>query len=142
MDDALLVRRLERVRDLTRKRECLSERNRTFGDAVREGRSLHQLQHQRADAIGFLEAVNGSDVRVIQRGEDVSLTLESGEPLRVTREQVRQDLDGDLATEPRVVRAIDFAMPPAPSSATTSYDPRRVPAETGIDSEPHFPAVK
>ena len=84
MDDALVVRRLERVGDLPRDRHRLVERNRPLSDAVRERRPLDQLQHQRLDTLaGFFEAVNRGDVRMVERGEHLRLAPEPREPLRI-----------------------------------------------------------
>ena len=48
MDDALLVRRLERFGDLPRDRQRLIERNRSARDPIGERRALDQLHDQRA----------------------------------------------------------------------------------------------
>ena len=71
-------------------------------DPVSQGRSLHQFQHQRPRPLGFLDAVYLGDVRVVQAGEDLRLPREPGEPIRVIREGVGQDLQRDLAVELRV----------------------------------------
>ncbi len=42
-------------------------------------------------ALGFLDAVDGRDVRVVEAGEDLRLPREPGETVRVSREGVRQD---------------------------------------------------
>ena len=68
-----------------------------------------QLQDQRPRALGFLDAVNGGDVRVVQAGEDLRLPLEPGEAVRISGEGVGQDLQGDLAVELRVGRLPDLA---------------------------------
>ena len=49
------------------------------------------------------------DVRVIQRGERLRLAREAGEAIGIGSERLRQDLDRDVAIEPRVARAIDLA---------------------------------
>jgi hypothetical protein len=41
----------------------------------------------------FFQPVNGGDVQVIERGEDLRFAREAGEPLKVVRERLRQDLD-------------------------------------------------
>ena len=46
MDDAALVRRLERFGNLQRDRQRLFERNPSGGDAVREAPSVDELEHQ------------------------------------------------------------------------------------------------
>ena len=61
---------------------------------------------------GFLgtgfDPVDGGDVRVVQRGEETGLALEPRQPLRVRREDDRQDLDRDIASESGIAAAIDL----------------------------------
>ena len=82
-----------------------------------------------AHASRFVDAVNGGDVRVIQRGEHARLALEAGEALRVGRERGRQDLDRDIAAE-LACRARDRPRPcrRRRSATPTRTEPRRVPA--------------
>ena len=40
------------------------------------------------DAVGFLDAVDGADVRMIQCGEHPRFALEARQPLRVARERM------------------------------------------------------
>src|SRR2546422_168460 len=61
------------------------------------------------NAGGFLKAVYGGDVGMIQRSCNVSLTLNLSEPLRVTCEELWQDFDSALASQLRVTRTIDLA---------------------------------
>ena len=44
-------------------------------------RSLDELEHQRVCAVRLLEAVDGSDVRMIQRGEDLRFASEAREAI-------------------------------------------------------------
>jgi hypothetical protein len=46
---------------------------------------------------------------MVERGERLSLARETGEALRILREQVREDLDGDVAIEPRIAGAIHLS---------------------------------
>ena len=78
-------------------------------DAIRERRSLHQLQHERGRGAGVLDAVDAGDVRMIERGQHTRFALESREPLGVCRERARQDLDRHIAPEARVARAVHLA---------------------------------
>ncbi len=78
MDDPLLVRGLQRFGDLPRDRQRLVERHRALRDPIRERRPLHELQDERAYAVGVFEAVNGRDVRMVERGEDFALRAETG----------------------------------------------------------------
>ena len=46
---------------------------------------------------------------MVERGEQARLARESGEPIGVRGEPGRQQLERDVAAEPRVVRAVDLA---------------------------------
>ena len=65
MDDALLVRRFQRVSDLLPDGERLVDRDRPARNAFCEVLALNQFHHERADAIGFFETVDLGDVRVL-----------------------------------------------------------------------------
>ena len=58
------------------------------------------------DAVGFFEPVDAGDVRMIQRGEHFRFALEARESIGITGQRRRQDLDRDLALQPRVGRPI------------------------------------
>ena len=116
MDDALLVRRLERGRNLRGDRQGLLDRYRTVGKTLREVVAFDELHDQgrrdRPAAVAWsdlLDAINLRDMRVIQRRERLRLAGEARHPLGVRGEQIRQDLDGDVAVEPRVAGAEHFA---------------------------------
>ena len=68
-------------------------------DTVFQRRPLHQLQHQRPRPLGFLDAVDGGDVRVVQAGQDLRLPLEPGEAVWIGSEGVGEDLQRDLAAQ-------------------------------------------
>jgi hypothetical protein len=55
-----------------------------------------------------LEAVNASDVRMIEGGEQLRLSLEPRKTVRIDGKQLRQDLQRDVAIERRIARAIDL----------------------------------
>ena len=103
--------RSEAIRDgdLPRDRQGLVRRKRALGDSVGKGRALDELHHERLHASGIFEPVESRDVRMIERGEDFSLALETGEPVWICRHPGRQDLDRDLTLQPRVGRAIHLA---------------------------------
>ena len=50
-------------------------------------------------AAAFFEPVDGGDVRMIQGREDLGFSLKTREPIRVSSEQERQDLDRDLTLQ-------------------------------------------
>ncbi len=113
MDDADLVRRLERLGDLARERQRLVNGDRAFRDALGEVFALDELHDDRASARALLDAVDLRDVRVVEGGEDLGLALEAGQAVAagpgVAREMGRQDFDGDVAIELGVAGAIDLA---------------------------------
>ena len=49
---------------------------------------------------------------MVQGGQNLRLALETRQPLRVLGKSFRQDLDGDVALEPHVMRTVDFAHTP------------------------------
>ena len=109
MNDPLLVRRFEGLRDLPGDGQGVVEWDRTLRDAIRERGPFDELHHERLHAVGFFEAVDGRDVRMVQRREHFRFALESGEPLSVAGHRRRQDLQGDLAFQLRVGGAVDLA---------------------------------
>ena len=64
-------------------------------DEVRQCRPLDQFHDQRGRAVSFLQAVDGRDVGMVERGQDFGFALEPGQPLRITGQRCRQDLDAD-----------------------------------------------
>ena len=109
MNDALLVCRFERVRDLLRNHQRFGQRNRPLRDAIGERRPVDELHHERTHAARLLEAVNVRDVRVVQRREQLRFAAETREALGIVRDRWQQDLDGDVAIQLRVVGPIDLA---------------------------------
>ena len=82
MDDALLVRRFERLGDLLRDRQRFVERDRAARDPLRQILALDEFHHERVHAAGLLEPVDRRDVGMIQRRERLRLALETapGDP--------------------------------------------------------------
>ena len=119
MDDALVVGGRERLGELPRERERLRHRKRTGGEAVGQRPAFDELEDQRRDIFGIRDTIDGRDVRMIERREGARLALEARAPSRVGSEVRRQDLERDVAAEPRVVGAIDGAHASSPIRATT-----------------------
>ncbi len=94
MDDALLVRGVERERDLARVVERGREGQRAF-----QRLALHQLH----DEVVGTDVVQRADVGMIQRGDGAGFALES------IAEVLGRHLDGDVAADAGIVRAVDDA---------------------------------
>jgi hypothetical protein len=81
----------------------------THGDRTK----ADQFHHQRA----LFLAVDGGDVRVVERGQDLCLALEARHAVRIVREGLGQDFDGHLAPELVIVARQTSPMPLSPSLA-------------------------
>src|SRR5207249_491468 len=123
MHDPLLVRGLERVSDLAgdlqrlRYRKayarCPTEVTRSLdagaGDQLRQRLAFDELEYQGGAAVHVFEAVDRTDVRMIESSEHAGFTLEAGDPVRVPRVKSRQDLDRDVAFQLRIARAVHLS---------------------------------
>ena len=109
MDDAFRMRRLERLGRLARDRQRLVHRQRPLMKAIGQRRAFDELEDERDDVFAFFERVDGGDVRVIQRREDLRLALEAGDPGGVVRQRRGKHFDGDVAAKLDVAGAVHFA---------------------------------
>ena len=80
----------------------------------------------------FLQAVDGADVGVVERGQHLGLALESRQPVRVRGHRRGQDLEGDLALQLAVAGAVNFSHSPRPQGRA-----HFVRAEPGAGEERH-----
>jgi hypothetical protein len=133
MDDALVVRLLERHRDLPGNGEAFVERNRSSRQTLGERRPLDQLHDERANPVGILESENRGDVGMVELREQACLALESRETFLVVDEGGRQHFDRDVTIEPRISGPPDFPIPPSPRRSRIPYGPSRAPAARGME---------
>ena len=103
-----------------------------MSNSVGERRPLHQLHHQRTDAIGLFQAVDDGNVRVIQRRQRLGFALEAGQPIGIVRKGVGEDFDRDLATKVSVGGALDLA-----HAAHSDLGGDFIRAEAGAGSQSH-----
>ena len=109
MDDALLVRRGQALRDLQRDVERLAHRQGAVGQPLPQRLPLEQLHHCVDDGGFAAEIVDGEDVRMRERRHCLGLSLEAGHRGRIAGERGGQDLDRDIAIKLGVVGAIHLA---------------------------------
>ena len=109
MDDALVVRGLERLGDLPRDVERLRRRERTAVDTDAQRFAVEQLQNQADAAFDNRHLEDADDAGMRQRGNGASFALEAFANLGVAGRLVRQHLDGDRAIEPQIAGAEHFA---------------------------------
>jgi hypothetical protein len=114
MDDAFVVRRFQRFRNLYGNRECFANRDRPARDTPRQVLSGDQLHGEGMDVARLLKSEDLCDVRVIERGEGLRFALESGNPVRVRRKRLGQDFDRHVAIEARIAGLVYLAHPSGP----------------------------
>ena len=109
MDDARLVRRLERVSDLFCDRQRVGQidgsRRPPPGDQLGKILSLDQLHHEGV----ALDPVNRGDVRMIERRERFRFALEAHQAIGIASKRLGQDLQRHIPIELRVSSPIDHA---------------------------------
>ena len=131
MNDALFMRRSERLCDLFSNGQSFVDRNRALRDLIRQCRAIYELQHERLDAIGLLKSMNRRDVRMVERCEDLRFPFEAGQPIGIEREMVGQDLEGDVPAQDCVAGLPDLAHPTGPDGRV---DLIRAEANAGRDT--------
>jgi hypothetical protein len=68
--------------------------------------------------------VDGEDVGVVEGGDGAGFVLETPPPVGVGGGVLGEDLQGDVATEARIVRPVDLAHPPGPEGGPDLVGPQ------------------
>jgi hypothetical protein len=132
VNDALPVRRFQRLGDLLRDRQRFCERHGPARDALRQVLPLNELHHEGAHPAGFFEAVNVRDIGMVQRRESLRFACEARQPIGIGGEGVGQHLQCDVAIEPGVARAEHLAHAAFAKLGDDIVDP-----QTGAGGERH-----
>ncbi len=109
MDDAALVRGVQRVGNLPRDVQHLVERQRALRDPSRQIVAVDELHHERAHAAAFFQSVNLGDMRMVQGRERLGLASETRQTIGIAREGFGKDLQRDVAIELRIARTKHLA---------------------------------
>jgi hypothetical protein len=109
MNDPLLVRGRQTTRNLFTVLGGFAHRQGAGTHPLAQGLTLQKLGHEVRRAFMLAEVVNGEDVGMIQRCNRLRLLLKTPQLLGIAGESPRQDLDRDLAVEPRIPRPIHLA---------------------------------
>ena len=133
VDDALLVRGGEAVRDLHRVVDGLARRQPATGEHRAQRLALEQLLDDVGSVVVRADVVDGGDVGMVEDARGLRFLLEAAQAVRVLRERGGQHLDRDLASEARVLRAVDLAHSPGADLAEDL-----VGAELRAGGERHF----
>ena len=81
-------------------------RSRVF---CRDSRPLDPLHDEKPQALGLLDAVNGDDVGMVQRGKSFSLAAEPLQPLGILRHPGGKNFEGDGTVELGILGLVDLA---------------------------------
>src|SRR5262249_22528675 len=92
VDDPLLVRRGEPLRDLAGEEDALSLRDRSPRESLAQRLALEELHRRVRDAVVSSEVEDRQDARMRERRDGQRLALEAGESGGVLRERLGQDL--------------------------------------------------
>ena len=114
MRDPLAVGLVQRVRDLNGRLESLIERQRALPQAVGQRLALQVLHHQEVHAVLVPHVMEGADVGMVQAGDRLGFALESLLQLRVRRDMLGEDFDGDRAVQAGVAGLVHLAHAASP----------------------------
>jgi hypothetical protein len=89
----------------------LAWRQRTVSEQVAQRAAIEQFHHRVGDGAVLAEIVDRDDVRVGQRGDGTRFGFEPSACDRIVRQRVGDDLDRDVALQPRIAGAIHLAHP-------------------------------
>src|SRR5262249_37041218 len=85
------------------------ERNGTARNARREVLAGHELEHEKAQAFRLLEAVDGTDTGMIQRGQEARFAFEPRQAVRVVGKYFRKNLERNVAAKPGIAGTVHLA---------------------------------
>ena len=111
MDDGAIVRSLQRVGDLPRDRQRVTNGKRTGSQTIGDRPSLHELHDEELGGISLFQAIERRDVWMVQTSEYLRLAAEPRDAFGVGSGCRGQRFDGDVAAEARIPCAIHFAHP-------------------------------
>ena len=121
MDDAAFVGGIERACHLSRQGDRLFEWQRAARQQIGKRGTFDEFEHESPHGMALeqlvVDPVNSADVLVVERSEHLGFAFEAGEAFGVAGERVRENLDGHLAPERGVSRAIHLTHAACPKSA-------------------------
>ncbi len=109
MNNALSVSGIERIGNLYGKIDDLVSGKGLLLDEMLQRLAFEMLHRDKSAAIFLTNIMNGTDVRMVQSGRSLSLSLETGKRMRVSRNIVRQEFQGNKAIKARVLGLINDA---------------------------------
>ncbi len=105
------MRGRESFGDCRRDLHCLAPGQRLLGEATPERLPFEELRDCERDASLCAEIVDGEQIRMRQRRQDLCFPFKARKRGGIHRESLRQDFDRDLTAEPCVARPVDVPHP-------------------------------
>ena len=107
VEDAPLVRRLERFGDGKRELESGLQREGAAGKTLGQSFALDHLHDENGTTFEVEDVIESGDSGMIERSEEPCLVLQARAPLGARGELIGKDLQRDLSPEPGVASAKD-----------------------------------
>ena len=104
---AALVRVMDGAGDLREQPGRLPRRQRALQETLRERAAVHQLHGEELLPVGLADLMDGDDVRMVQPRDRLRLGAEARQLLRPGEGGRADELQGDGALEPEVLRLVD-----------------------------------
>ena len=111
MNDAFTVCFFEGDRDLPGQAQRVVDLQGPARDSLRQRLALQILHDEKFDAVLAADIVERADMRMVESGNALRLTLEAFPKHRIDSQRRRQDFDRDDTLESRVARLVDLAHP-------------------------------
>jgi hypothetical protein len=118
MNNAVSMRRVERVGDLGPDSKHLVDRQRAAQQAVRQRLTRKMFHHEEVDAVLRADVVERADVRVGEARDRAGFVAEAFLTIGIGGEVGRQNLDRDRTIQPGVARFVDLAHAACPERAS------------------------
>src|SRR5216684_2013743 len=109
MRDARFMRLGQTFRNLCRNFDRLSHWQRAACKQLAQGLPLHQLHRDKGTTVGFVNFVNRTDIRMVQRGGGPRLAAKTLKRLRVFGEFFGKKLQPNMAAELQVFGLVNHA---------------------------------
>ena len=113
MNDPSGVSRVQCVGDIDGEREKHFHFQRTPSDAVFQGRAVQKLHGDEGLAILLTDVINGANIRMIQSGGRLRLTLKPRQGLAIAGHFRRQEFEGHKTVQARVFGLVHYTHPTA-----------------------------
>ena len=132
MDHSLFVRGLERLGDLPGDGKHVAHGTGPARDAFGQRLAFDQLHDDGRRGVALLQAVDLSDVRMVQRGEHTRFPREARHSIGVTGEFGQQDFHRNVAVQLGIVCPVDLTHSTAPDQRPDRKGVQPDPRQHGI----------